>query len=693
MNSSILSLAIPRIAAVMVSLFLIENSRAQWTATGPGPFRYDDVANWEHGAINDQITNNPGAGQTIDFTSDRTMPNGLLIKQPLASSERHYSLMFRARDADDSTGGPRTLTLGGPIVVDFGNTGDLTTFFGDDAPLNLNFNNAPAVFEMLTGNSHAEIRGSILNARGLIVKGGGGRVFLSGMDLNVTGHVSVERAWLGLNGGAALPEIKALLLSGRSTFSFQSDGENVIDRLPDSAPISCAGATEIRLTTGGNSLSEEVLGKVLLNEGCLELWASANESGSSVLTLAELVRRPETILIVGYETPEAASRVNVNNDKIVLDALVGGGGAEGSTTVSIIPWARGHGGGNLYSAAGFLTYSRGDGFRELAKDREYVQDPNAASKPTDNVRIAAGEMTLSQSKTVNSLFFDPPADLQTKNGIDLGGNTITVTSGAISLTSEGDISGGTLTTGSNRPLIVSGPVFMNASLAGTGGLIYFGGRYPELRLGSNENTLTGDYVVVQGAIRLGDAENIPDSVTVRLQQDAELIVDGSESISGLAGTGRVRFATQGRSVLMLGRCEGSANRLVVGQQGEIHPGDVTKGQAGLGTLFIWHPDDSKEYGSLDFEDGALFIDLTEGSHDALVLDSETKCTNVVGGTLSVNLLNGYQPKLGAKWEIIKGTVPATGEGFENIKDATGKGYKYSAKPDGDNWVLELVGKP
>ena len=37
---------------------------------------------------------------------------------------------------------------------------------------------------------------------------------------------------------------------------------------------------------------------------------------------------------------------------------------------------------------------------------------------------------------------------------------------------------------------------MNANLAGTDGLIYFGGRYPELRLGSNENTLTGDYVVL-----------------------------------------------------------------------------------------------------------------------------------------------------------------------------------------------------
>ena len=620
------------------------------------------------------------------------MPKGLLIKQPLASSERHYNLIFRARDVDDSIGSPRTLTLGGPIVVDLGGTNDATTLFGDNASLNLDFNNAPAVFEILTGNSELEIKGSILNARGLIAKGTGGRILLSGGVLNVTGQVSLEGVRLGLTGEAALPEIKALLLAGRSTLSLQNDRPNVIDRFPDDAPISCAGTTEIHLATLGQSSSEEVIGKVFLNEGCLELSAVAREGGGSTLTLSELVRKSGTILIVGYESSEASSRVKLINDKLVLDALVGGGGAEGSTTASIIPWVRGHGGGDFYSAAGFLTYSQDEGFRELKKEREYAQDMTA-SKPVDNLRIASGEITLSESKTLNSLFLDPTANLEGKTGVDLGGNTLTLTSGAISLASEVYINNGTLTTGSSRPLIISGPIFLNANLAGDGGLIYLGGRFPDLKLSGSQNTLTGDYVILYGAMRLGDGENIPDSVTVRLQKDAELFVDGSESLSGLAGTGRVRLATPGRSTLMLGRCEGSANRLVVGQEGEVRPGDLTKGASGLGTLVIWHPDDAKDHGSFEFENGTLFIDLAEGSHDSLVLDSESKAANIMGGTLRVNLLNGYQPKLGARWAIIKGTIPAGGEGFETVVDATGKGYKYSAKADGNNWVLELVGKP
>jgi hypothetical protein len=473
--------------------------------------------------------------------------------------------------------------------------------------------------------------------------------------------------------------------------TLQNHGQSVVDRLPDSAPISCIGAAEIRLHSSGSSFSEEVLGKVFLEEGCLELWASANEGGTSILTVAELVRTPDTILIVGYERPEATSRVKLIDEKVALDGLVGGGGAEGSTGVSIIPWVRGHGGGNFNGAAGFLTYLSGEGFRELEKEHEYVQDPNAASRPIDNVRVATGEITLAGSKTVNSLFFDPPAD--TKNGLDLGGNTITVTSGAISVASESYMSNGTLTTGSNRPLFITGPIFMNASLAGTGGLIYFGGQYPDLRLGSSENSLTGDYMVISGAIRLAEVENIPDSVTVRLREDGDLIVEGSETIKGLAGNGCVRFATAGRSALTLGRGDGSANRLVVAQGGEIRPGDVSKEKAGVGTLVIWHPDDGKHHGSFDLEDGTIFIDLAEGSQDSLVFNSENKEANIVGGILSVNLLNGYQPRAGTKWEIIKGTIPAGGKGFKTIVDATGKGFKYSAKPHGDNWVLELVGKP
>jgi hypothetical protein len=694
-------ISIPRAALALILLLLAGNLRAQWTATGAGPFNYDDTANWNAGSINDQITNNPGTEQTIVLTADRPMPKGLLIRQPSDTADKHYPLVFKVENAETDV--PLTLTLGGPVVVDFGNTNDVTAVFGDNSQVNFDFGGGPAVFEVLTGNSSLTI-GSIQNARELIVKGGGpakggGRLTLIRGDSNVAGPVTLQGANLYLVGSACLSGVKALALSGsKSVFTIKNETPDSLDQFPESAPIFCSGRAEVRLYGGTTSLSEETLGKVFLKENCLELWPSAKEGDSSVLTVTEVVRESDAILIIGYDTPDVASRVKVINDKNIPGALVGGRGGEGSTTVSIVPWVRGHGGGNQYAAAGFVTYSHDEGFRELSKEQEYVSDLNATSKPADNVRITAESVTLSESKTINSLYLDT-GDKEFgdkglhQGGLDLGGNTLTVSSGAISLTSVGQISNGALTTGNKLPLIITGPVFIDAQLTGTGGLVYLGGRFPDLRLLGTENTLTGDYVVVYGAIRLGDGENVPDSVTVRLHKDTEFYVAGSESITGLAGTGNVRLITPGRSLLMLGRCEGSANTLTVGEEGEIHPGDVSRAQPSVGELFVWDPDDPEEYGSLNFEGGTLFIDLAEKAHDALVLDSENKCANVTGGTLRVGLPDGYRPKAGSKWKIIRGTVPATGEGFEKVEDASGKGYKYSAKPVENDWVLELVSAP
>jgi autotransporter-associated beta strand protein len=668
---------------------------AQWKASGPGPFQYDDPANWEGGMINDQLTGSPEAEQTINFTTDRSMPDGLLIRQPTSSEDRHFSVNFKARNAKNSAPEARRLAVAGKIVVDLGKTNDVTAFFGDNVPVSLDFENGPAVIETVTGNSHVQIRGSLFNASGLVKKGEG-RLTLSGRGLGVSGEIQVDGGWLNLSGKAALSEVARIVLSPVapariSCLTLANEDQAMPDRLPDAVPIVCQGPALIRLTGRGGETSGETVGTISLNENCAEIWASASEGGAVDLTLTQLARAPGTLLVVGYESPQSPSRIRVIQDQAILDSLAGGQGGIGSTAASIVPWVRGHGGGNLHSAAGFLTYSHEDGFRELDSSSEYAQEVNSA-KPVDNVRVAASGTSLAESKTINALYLDFPQGSGKETGLDLGGNTLTVSSGAISLGSEAQVANGTLTTGSDRPLIISGPVYMNARLEGTGGLIYFGGRYPELKLGA-ENSLTGDYVVAYGAIRLGDSESIPDTVTVRLQKGTELVVDGVESLSGLAGNGRVRFATRGQSSLVLGRSEGAANKLVVGQDGEIHPGDLSAQEPAIGSLLIWHPEDFKDDGSLEFQDGALCIDLAAEGSDRLILDSDNKAANINGGILRVNLLNGYQPKPGATWDIIVGTAPATGQGFEQIEDVTGQGYEYSAKPIGNKWVLELVTAP
>ena len=411
------------ISLLVTALVLLSpkgNVQGQWTASGPGPFQYDDLANWEGGVINDQLASSPETEQVIHFTTDRTMPNGFVIRQPTASDGRHYSVTFKARNAKDLAGEPRKLALGGQVVLDFGKTNDVTAFFGDSVPVDFDFEGAMAVFALPTGNSHAEIRGSLVNAGGLIKKGEG-RLTLSGREIGVSGEVKIEGGWLSLSGRATLLGVTSVNLcpdvpAKSSSLAFANEDQIVPDRVPDGAAIRCEGASLICLTGDGGQSSGETLGTVSVKEKCLELWASAGKGGTADLTLNELLRRPGTILIVGYESPEASSRVKLIKDKMVQDELVGGEGGEGTTTASIIPWVRGHGGGNLYSAAGFLTYSQDGGFRELDKMSEYVQDLNASSTPADNVRIASEATGLSESKTINSLYLDFPEGLAEQAG-------------------------------------------------------------------------------------------------------------------------------------------------------------------------------------------------------------------------------------------------------------------------------------
>jgi hypothetical protein len=100
-------------AALGVLLLFRPDLNAQWKASGPGPFQYDDVANWEGEVINDQLMGSPEAEQTINFTTDRSMPEGLLIRPQASSDDRHYSVIFKARNAKNSAPEARRLAIAG----------------------------------------------------------------------------------------------------------------------------------------------------------------------------------------------------------------------------------------------------------------------------------------------------------------------------------------------------------------------------------------------------------------------------------------------------------------------------------------------------------------------------------------------------------------------------------------------------
>src|SRR5262249_18699382 len=104
--------------------------------------------------------------------------------------------------------------------------------------------------------------------------------------------------------------------------------------------------------------------------------------------------------------------------------LVGGGGAAGSTTISILPDAVG-GLGNAAVPNSLVTYDPVRGVRPLDLATEFAAYAGAAA--ADNVRISASAAGLA-GQTVNALVFDN----STASGFTVAGTgTLTVGSGAL----------------------------------------------------------------------------------------------------------------------------------------------------------------------------------------------------------------------------------------------------------------------
>jgi autotransporter-associated beta strand protein len=182
--------------------------------------------------------------------------------------------------------------------------------------------------------------------------------------------------------------------------------------------------------------------------------------------------------------------------------LLGGGGAAGSTNISIIPWAyhdTDPNSGAATSTETFLTYGP-TGLRPLA-DSEYVTSLTAPGT-LNNIRIIATSTTLTQNQTINSLRYG----LSANGTITLTGQKLTINSGAI--LSTGNLltfNGGEIAFGSAEGIIhttVLGNVVINSVISGSGGLTSNVANGLTL---NGANTYTGPTTINTGGVSFNSA--------------------------------------------------------------------------------------------------------------------------------------------------------------------------------------------
>jgi hypothetical protein len=228
-------------------------------------------------------------------------------------------------------------------------------------------------------------------------------------------------------------------------------------------------------------------------------------------------------------------------------ALVGGGGAAGSTRISIIPYAIGNTAAdttllsNGVLATSFVTYGA-NGVRPLST-AEYATTFGLNS--ADNVRVSA--VTTAPSATVNSLLVAANAE-STIAAPFLSGGTINATSGAVMYSPTVDKAGviaANLNFGSAEGVITNtSTLTLNGVISGSGGLTLSSAYAatnqftPSLTL-LRDNTYTGDTTINSSAI--GFSGTVGNGVAGAFGTGGTIILNGGINLAALVTTGNTTF--------------------------------------------------------------------------------------------------------------------------------------------------------
>lgn len=394
----------------------------------------------------------------------------------------------------------------------------------------------------------------VIEGSGTFIKSGANTQELEGNSLDFTGDVIVNRGLLHLDSGAgALPSAATITLNAAELLSDQDQSGNR-DRLGNSTIVTLnntAGTRGLWLRTQSqNAARADTVGGVILGAGHNVIQAT-NDGGAQgtsqvgTLTITNFSRQSHATALVRGQNLGGGSGIR---GRITMPSApagsIGGGGAAGSTTITIAPYLIGVAGlagsttdANVALELGnsFVTWvSSGEGLRPLNLTTEYTLNQigyNGLSGVTaNNVRFAANPdaVLAGGSKTINALVLDSSTAALTINGDSADALTLasgallattTTATNAISLGGFSELKTATneyivFVTNAANTLTVSTTLSSQASLtkSGAGTLVltgtntYDGGTWFNqgvIEAAAIANLGTGDFAFEGGSLRWG----------------------------------------------------------------------------------------------------------------------------------------------------------------------------------------------
>lgn len=402
-----------------------------------------------------------------------------------------------------------------------------------------------------TGSSTSRTYSGKLSGSGTLVKAGttanlalanestgfGGAVVVDGGLFHLVNVGRIDATTITVN------KTGALLLDNRGT---TRTGQRILDTasiILNSADGSYAGETVLRgvmVRTDQNAATIETVGSIVFASGASYLSGDGDSSGTAVtgVTAGSFVRQERATFAargrsLGTTSGERTLYRLVDasaNEAAFIAALVGGAGAAGSRTVSIVPWAigavnSGSNGGLTDADTGnsFLTYVTAGGLRPLNLTTEFGTLADAGATNNARESLSAG-LSAVPGRTVNSLIVNNAGQTAVALTGSGAGQALTVTSGALLFTLTG-------------------------ASAGSAYATTLGGFDDGLRVGGSEYVIT-----VQNPSSAANAAALSVEISSPLPSDADITKSGRGTLvlSGVSTAGGgLRRTTVNEGVLLI----------------------------------------------------------------------------------------------------------------------------------------------
>ena len=513
-------------------------------------YTWSDTANWVDGEINGIFSEGlVGSGKTypnIVFSADATLSGGLT----LAYTNVEQSLTFRGDGTD------RTLTLGGPLVMNLANATKGSVVFGSKTAgegLSLHFTCSPEfqidygpwpeVFQPISGEGEALVTGSRDSA-----------------------------IFLALHGDAA-DFSGGVFVSPNKGLYFNSGDQNAQGAIRATS-VRIYRADILVKGNSGAAAVDSISGSLVLGGGGMAQFAHYYNAGfkNHTLRVGSLVAEPGAILDIHSPSLVLGATEFESGNNFVVDSGVAtiGTGATGTVFAPVVPWARASGGNsknwetadNLFGY--FVLYDATRGFRILNRDTEQEHYEAGYVGPVTNqnanvyVGLANGIVEFTGDNVVNSLQFSSSGSGATVRATN---DTLTVSSGCIDMTGSDNITLNANLVFGNVPAYITyrgdKTGYLKGSVSGSAGITFqsmaqvaekSSGVYVEATGSYTGPTYVNSRLFVSTDAFLPHGERLGDMFVNGILQS----FTGAITMNGLNGKGALRFGQSYATTFTIG---------------------------------------------------------------------------------------------------------------------------------------------